>query len=73
MREPVSWMSGSFDLGGLSITWNRFWIVIFAIAVFFALLAVLNRTPLGLQMRAVTSEPPHGQRHGHPHAVRRCR
>ena len=39
----------------LSITWNRFWIVIFAIAVFFALLAVLKRTPLGLQMRAVTS------------------
>jgi len=50
-----SWMSGSFDLGGLAITWNRFWIVIFAIAVFLALLAVLNRTPLGLQMRAVTS------------------
>jgi urea transport system permease protein len=50
-----TWMSGSFDLGGLAITWNRFWIVLFAIAVFFALLAVLNRTPLGLQMRAVTS------------------
>ena len=50
-----TWMSGSFELGGLSITWNRFWIVIFAIAVFLALLAVLNRTPLGLQMRAVTS------------------
>jgi urea transport system permease protein len=50
-----SWMSGSFDLGGLAITWNRFWIVLFAIAVFFALLAVLKRTPLGLQMRAVTS------------------
>jgi urea transport system permease protein len=50
-----TWMSGSFDLGGLSITWNRFWIVLFAIAVFFTLLAVLKRTPLGLQMRAVTS------------------
>jgi urea transport system permease protein len=50
-----TWMSGSFDLGGMSITWNRFWIVLFAIAVFLALLAVLNRTSLGLQMRAVTS------------------
>jgi urea transport system permease protein len=50
-----TWMSGSFDLGGLAITWNRFYIVLFAIAVFFALLMVLNRTPLGLQMRAVTS------------------
>ena len=49
-----SWMSGSFELGGLDITWNRFWIVLFAIAVFVALLVVLNRTPLGLQMRAVT-------------------
>ena len=48
------WMSGSFELGGLDITYNRFWIVLFAIAVFLALLAVLNRTPLGLQMRAVT-------------------
>jgi urea transport system permease protein len=48
------WMSGSFELGGLDITYNRFWIVLFAIAVFVALLAVLNRTPLGLQMRAVT-------------------
>ena len=49
-----SWMSGAFELGGMTITWNRFWIVFFAIGVFLALLAVLNRTPLGLQMRAVT-------------------
>ncbi|WP_395816909.1 urea ABC transporter permease subunit UrtB [Devosia sp.] len=49
-----SWMSGSFELGGLQITWNRFWIVLFAIAVFLALLAVLKRTQLGLHMRAVT-------------------
>lgn len=49
-----SWMSGYFELGGLQITWNRFWIVLFAIAVFVALLAVLKRTALGLQMRAVT-------------------
>ncbi|MCB9992845.1 MAG: urea ABC transporter permease subunit UrtB [Hyphomicrobiaceae bacterium] len=49
-----SFMSGAFDLGQLSITWNRMWIVVFALAVFAILLAVLNRTPLGLQMRAVT-------------------
>jgi urea transport system permease protein len=48
------WMSGAFELGGLSITWGRLWIVVFAIAVFVALLLVLNKTPLGLQMRAVT-------------------
>ncbi|MCR4266510.1 urea ABC transporter permease subunit UrtB [Nitratireductor sp. ZSWI3] len=49
-----SWMSGAFELWGLSITWNRLWIVVFALIVFAVLLAVLNRTPLGLQMRAVT-------------------
>jgi urea transport system permease protein len=49
-----SWMSSSFDLGGLTITWSRLWIVAFAIAVFIILQLVLNRTALGLQMRAVT-------------------
>jgi urea transport system permease protein len=49
-----SFMSGSFDLGNLSITWSRLWIVVFAIAVFAALMMVLKRTPFGLQMRAVT-------------------
>ncbi len=49
-----SWMSGAFDLGGLTITWSRLWIVVFAIAVFIVLQLVLNRTALGLQMRAVT-------------------
>jgi urea transport system permease protein len=48
------WMSGSFPLGGLTITDNRLAIVVFALAVFAALLVVLNRTSLGLQVRAVT-------------------
>ncbi|MEO6013803.1 MAG: urea ABC transporter permease subunit UrtB [Devosia sp.] len=52
--ETPSWMAGSFDLGNLSITWTRLWIVVFAIAVFAILQIILNRTPLGLQMRAVT-------------------
>ncbi|UYO00817.1 MAG: urea ABC transporter permease subunit UrtB [Devosia sp.] len=49
-----TWMSGSFEFYGLSITYGRFWIVIFAAVVFALLLVILNRTPLGLQMRAVT-------------------
>lgn len=48
-----SWMSGSFELGGLSITWNRFYIVIFALMVFFFLLTLLKYTAIGLYMRAV--------------------
>jgi urea transport system permease protein len=48
------WMSGTFDFYGIAITWNRFWIVIFALVAFAGLLFVLKRTALGLQMRAVT-------------------
>ncbi|MBZ9659334.1 urea ABC transporter permease subunit UrtB [Mesorhizobium sp. ESP-6-4] len=50
-----SWMSGSFDVGQLAITWNRLWILVFAFAVFGVLLYVMKRTPWGLQMRAVTA------------------
>lgn len=49
-----SWMSGAFDLGGLTITWNRMWIIVFSLAVFAFLLFLLKKTPMGLQMRAVT-------------------
>jgi len=48
------WMSGSVDLAGLTLTYNRLWIVLFALLVFFALQAVLRRTHFGLEMRAVT-------------------
>ncbi|OBQ91036.1 urea ABC transporter permease subunit UrtB [Mesorhizobium sp. AA23] len=50
-----SWMSGSFDIGQLAITWNRLWILVFALLVFGVLLYVMKRTPWGLQMRAVTA------------------
>ncbi|MCO6049178.1 urea ABC transporter permease subunit UrtB [Mesorhizobium sp. RP14(2022)] len=49
-----TWMSGSFEIGQMAITWNRLWIVLFAGAVFLGLLYVMKRTPWGLQMRAVT-------------------
>jgi urea transport system permease protein len=49
-----SFMSGVVELGGLAITLNRLWIIVFAGIVFAALLAVLRYTTLGLHMRAVT-------------------
>ena len=47
-------MSGAFELGGLSITTNRLWIIVLAALVFVGLQLVLRATPFGLQMRAVT-------------------
>jgi urea transport system permease protein len=52
--DTPSWMSGDFHLGGLTITLNRLYIIIFAALVLFALMAALRYTPLGLRMRAVT-------------------
>jgi urea transport system permease protein len=49
-----SWMNGALEIGGLSLTYNRVAIVVFAVAVFVALQLVLRRTSLGLQVRAVT-------------------
>jgi urea transport system permease protein len=49
-----SWMSGAFDVGHITITYNRLWIVVFTLAVFALLLAMLRFTSLGLEMRAVT-------------------
>ncbi len=49
-----AWMSGAGKIGQLTLTYNRVAIVVFAVAVLFALMAVLRFTSLGLRMRAVT-------------------
>jgi len=48
------WMSGAFELGQMTITYNRMWIVVFALLVFAGLILVLKKTPFGLYTRAVT-------------------
>jgi urea transport system permease protein len=52
--ESPSWMSGLWQINGaLSITYNRLVIVLFTLVVFGALVMVLKRTRLGLEVRAV--------------------
>ena len=48
------WMSGATQLGNLTITYNRLYIIVFAFLVLAALMAALRFTSLGLAMRAVT-------------------
>jgi urea transport system permease protein len=48
------WMSGAFEVGQLTITYNRLWIIVLTLLVFVALLGLLRLTRLGLEMRAVT-------------------
>ncbi|MBV8392529.1 MAG: urea ABC transporter permease subunit UrtB [Alphaproteobacteria bacterium] len=53
-----SWMSGSFKLAQIDVTYGRLCIVIFAMIVFALLMLLLRKTPLGLYMRAVTQNRP---------------
>ncbi|WP_346914673.1 urea ABC transporter permease subunit UrtB [uncultured Roseibium sp.] len=48
------WMSGAFEIGQMTITYNRMWIIVFSLAVFVGLMLVLKKTPFGLYTRAVT-------------------
>ncbi len=49
-----SFMSGAFEIGQLTITYNRLWIVVFSLVVFAALLVAMKFTRFGLNVRAVT-------------------
>jgi urea transport system permease protein len=53
--QTPDWMSGTLEFNSaLAFTYNRLYIVLFALIVFFALLLVLKKTVLGLQVRAVS-------------------
>tara|TARA_R110002074_G_scaffold61442_17_gene148404 strand:- start:4248 stop:5879 length:1632 start_codon:yes stop_codon:yes gene_type:complete len=47
-------MSGAFELGQLTITYNRLYILVFSLIVLAALMLLMKKTAYGLQMRAVT-------------------
>jgi urea transport system permease protein len=61
------WMSGSFEINSaLSLTLNRFYILLFCLLVFAALLQILKRTRLGLEVRAVAQNRPMAKAMGIP-------
>ena len=52
---PPPWMSGPIEItGGLVLTYNRIWIIVFSLLVLGLLVVILRKTTFGLQMRAVT-------------------
>jgi len=53
--ETPQWMAGSLQVNDmLGLTYSRIYIIIFTLVVFVVLLAVLKRTRLGLEVRAVS-------------------
>lgn len=56
-RQVISpeWMSGSLEFNAIfSITYNRLYILLFSLLVFFILHLILKKTSLGLNVRAVS-------------------
>lgn len=56
-REVSSpeWMSGAFEVaGGITLTYNRLWILAFSLVVVGGVALLLRKTSLGLHVRAVT-------------------
>lgn len=53
--EAPQWMSGSLEINPmLSLTYNRLYIILFSLMVFFSLLMILKKSSLGLHVRAVS-------------------
>lgn len=53
--ETPQWMSSTWQINEvLGLTWNRLYIIIFCLLVFVALILVMKKTVLGLQVRAVS-------------------
>ncbi len=49
-----AFMSGAFEIGQLTMTYNRLYIIVFALLVVAVMMIISRRTHFGLQMRAVT-------------------
>jgi urea transport system permease protein len=57
--ETPQWMAGSLEINeAFSITYNRLYVVIFTLAVFFLIQLILKKTTLGLKVRAVAQNRP---------------
>ena len=67
-----SYMTSGFDFLGLAITYNRLWIIVFALVVFALLLLVLRSHNTRAANAGGDAEPPDGRLHGHSHRLRRC-
>ncbi|WP_369433696.1 urea ABC transporter permease subunit UrtB [Psychromonas sp. MME1] len=53
--EAPQWMTGSLQINPIfSLTYNRLYIILFSLMVFFSLLMILKKSSLGLHVRAVS-------------------
>jgi urea transport system permease protein len=51
--DSPTWLSGNWTAFDIIFGWNRVFVISFAVAIIFGTWAILNKTPLGLLIRAV--------------------
>ncbi len=51
--DSPAWLSGNWTVFDVIIGWNRVFVIIFAIGIIYGSWLILNKTPLGLLIRAV--------------------
>jgi urea transport system permease protein len=51
--DSPAWLSGNWTAFDVIFGWNRVFVIIFAVAIIFGTWMILNKTPLGLLIRAV--------------------
>lgn len=55
--QAPEWMTGSWQINPVfSLTYNRLYIILFSLMVFFTLLMILKKSSLGLHVRAVSQD-----------------
>ncbi|MCI2282262.1 urea ABC transporter permease subunit UrtB [Colwellia sp. MSW7] len=55
--QAPEWMTGSLQINPVfALTYNRLYILLFSLMVFFALMMILKKTSLGLHVRAVSQD-----------------
>ena len=47
------WLAGNYEWMGVSLGWNRLFVIAFALVILFGTLLMMTRTPVGMQLRAV--------------------
>jgi urea transport system permease protein len=63
--KTPDWLSGSFEVSSfLSLTYNRFFILIFSLLVFACVALMMKKTSLGLKVRAISQNRPMAQAMG---------
>jgi len=51
--QSPKWLAGNYEWMGITLGWNRLFVIAFALVILLGTLLMMTRTPVGMQLRAV--------------------